>query len=390
MQWEMGMSQQRTDVIVIGGGVMGSSIAYHLARRGVAVTLLERGDIPCAASAASAGGVRQQGRDLRELPLAVASIARWENLEEELGADVHYRREGHVTVTEDPTTIASFLPWMDEQRALGLDIDLVEGEDLRELIPGIAPQVVAGAYSPADGHANPILTTQAFASAAERFGAVIRDHTTVTAIAHQGGRVSGVETEDGPIACDLVVLAAGAWSMGLAEPLGVTLPVAARAPQMIATSPLPPLLRQVIGARGRMLSLKQVPSGNYVIGGGWPGTVHLDRRIAIPWFGSVKGSLADSSAIFPDLLRAGVERVWVGIEAQTVDEVPILGALPGISNLVVATGFSGHGFALSPTIGQVISELVIDGTPSIEIGQLAFDRFAGIALPPDWGGLHAG
>ena len=384
------MTHTRTEVAVIGGGVMGSSIAYHLARRGVAVTLFERGEIPSAASAASAGGVRQQGRDLREMPLAVASIARWENLEEELGADLHYRREGHVTVTEDHNTVAEFHPWMEDQRALGLEIDLIQGDDLRQLIPGIAPQVLAGAYSPSDGHANPILTTQAFANAAARFGANLRDHTTVKSIEHQGGQITGVVTDTGHVSCDLVVLAAGAWSMELAQPLGVNLPAVARAPQMIATSPLPPLLHQVIGARGRLLSLKQVPSGNYVIGGGWPGTVYLDQRIAIPWYGSVLGSLIDSSAIFPDLLRAGVERVWVGIEAQTVDEVPILGALPGISNLTVATGFSGHGFALSPIIGQVMSELIVDGAASIEIGQLGFDRFDGVEIPSEWRDLQAG
>ncbi len=384
------MTQTRTEVAIIGGGVMGSSIAYHLARRGVRVTLLERGDIPCAASAASAGGVRQQGRDLRELPLAVASIARWERLEEELGADVHYRREGHVTVTESADDVAEFLPWMENQRQLGLEIELVEGDDLRELIPGISPQVRAGAYSPADGHANPILTTQAFADAAQRFGAVVRPHTAVTAIEHQGGQVTGVVTEDGQIACDLVVLAAGAWSMELAAPLGVELPAIARAPQMIATTPMPALLHQVVGARRRMLSLKQVPSGNYVIGGGWPGTVHLDRRIALPWYGSVRGSVIDSSAIFPELLRSRVERVWVGIEAQTVDEVPILGALSGISGLAVAMGFSGHGFALSPIIGQVMSELIVDGTPSIEISQLGFDRFEGMEMPEEWRELRAG
>lgn len=384
------MTGARTEIVVIGGGVMGCSIAYHLARRGANVTLLERSDIPCAASAASAGGVRQQGRDLRELPLAVASIARWESLEDELGADMHYRREGHVTVTEDPDEIDSFGPWMEEQRALGLDIELVEGDDLRELIPGIAPQVVAGAYSPSDGHANPILTTQAFAAGARRFGADVRAHTTVTAIGHDGGSVTGVRTDEGSVACDLIVLAAGAWSMELAEPLGIHLPAVARAPQMIATSPLPSLLRQVVGARGRALSLKQVPSGNYVIGGGWPGTVYLDKGIAVPWYSSVLGSLNDSSSIFPDVLRSYVERVWVGIEAQTVDQVPILGALPGFSNFVVATGFSGHGFALSPIIGQVMSELIVDGKPSIEISQLGFSRFDGMEIPDEWQDIRAG
>ena len=139
---DAGMTGGRTEVVVVGGGVMGSSIAYHLARRGVAVTLLERGDIPCAASAASAGGVRQQGRDLREMPLAVASIARWEHLEDELEADLHYRREGHLTVSEDADSLDELEPWMAAQQALGLDIRLVEGDDLRELIPGVAPSKI--------------------------------------------------------------------------------------------------------------------------------------------------------------------------------------------------------------------------------------------------------
>jgi sarcosine oxidase subunit beta len=384
------MTGGRTEVVVVGGGVMGSSIAYHLARRGVAVTLLERGDIPSAASAASAGGVRQQGRDLREMPLAVASIARWEHLEDELEADLHYRREGHLTVTEDAGSINELEPWMAAQQALGLEIRLVEGDDLRELIPGVAPQVVAGTYSPSDGHANPILTTRAFAATAAQHGADVRPHTAVIAIEHEGGKVSGVRTEAGSIACDLVVLAAGAWSMELARPLGIELPAIPRAPQMIATTPMPALLHQVVGARGRMLSLKQVPSGNYVIGGGWPGTVLMEHGIAVPWYRSVLGSLTDSSAIFPELRRARVERVWVGVEAQTLDEVPILGALPGIENLVLAAGFSGHGFALSPIIGQVMSELIVDGTPSVEISQLGFSRFEGVELPTEWRDLKAG
>src|SRR5919205_520859 len=124
-----------------------------------------------AASAASAGGVRQQGRDLRELPLAIASIARWEHLEDELQADVHYYREGHLRVVEDAQRLTEVQPWLEAQRELGLDIRLVDGDDLAELAPGLSPGVSFGTYTPNDGHANPILTTKAFAAAAARYGA---------------------------------------------------------------------------------------------------------------------------------------------------------------------------------------------------------------------------
>lgn len=382
--------QHGAEVVVIGGGVIGSSIAYHLARRGAEVTLVERGEIPCVASAASAGGVRQQGRDLRELPLAVRSIARWEHLEAELEADLHYYREGHLRVVEDSEKLPELEPWMDAQRAAGLAIELVQGDDLRELVPGIGPQVLAGTYTSTDGHANPILTAKAFAAAAARHGARLQTHTAVTGIDGHEGRVAGVTTTVGPIPCDWLVLAAGAWSPELARQLGIELPIIARAPQMIATEPMPLLLHQVVGALGRALSLKQIPSGNYVIGGGWPGTVDLERRIATPWHASIAGSLVDSSEIFPPLRAAHVERIWVGIEAQTVDEVPILGGVPGFENLSIATGFSGHGFALSPIIGQVLSELIIDGTPSCSIDQLSIERFAGMEVPACWPTLRAG
>jgi sarcosine oxidase subunit beta len=374
------MQPAAAEIIVIGGGVIGCSIAYHLAMRGARVTLLEQRGLASAASGASAGGVRQQGRDLRELPLAIRSIARWEQLEAELDADVHYYREGHVQVTEDPATLPEVERRVAAQRAVGLDIRTVSGDDLQTLVPGVTQRAIAGTYTANDGHANPILTTHAFANAARRAGARIRTRTRVTALERQGGRVTGVETTNGRFRCDWLVLAAGAWSPGLARRVDIELPIEPNGPQMIATAPMPPLLHQVVGALTRRLSLKQVRSGNYIIGGGWPGEVNLAAGLATPRLDSVLGSVRDSSAIFPPLLQAAVERVWIGVEALTADEVPILGPLPGIDNLTTATGFSGHGFALSPIIGQVISELIVDGTPSIPLDALGFSRFDGVDL----------
>ncbi len=375
------MNEGPNEIVVIGGGVIGCSIAWHLAMKGARVTLLEQGALASGASGASAGGVRQQGRDLRELPIAIRAIARWERLEDELDADLHYRREGHLTVIEYEEDMPAVEESVAAQREVGLALDIVTGANLRELAPGLADTVIAATYSPNDGHANPILTTQAFARAAAREGARIRTGVAVTGIEVAGGRVIGVETDAGPVPCDHLVLAAGLWSPLLAGPLGIDLPITGFAPQMIATDPMPPSLRQVLGARSRKLSLKQVPSGNYVIGGGWPGDIDLPAGVATPRLESITGSIHDATAVWPALAGARMERVWVGVEALAADEVPILGPLPGVDNLTLAAGFSGHGFALSPAIGELIAGLIVDGAPALPLDALGFDRFAGAPVP---------
>ena len=380
------MNAGANEIVVIGGGVIGCSIAWHLAMKGAGVTLLEQGALASGASGASAGGVRQQGRDLRELPIAIRAIARWEQLEQELDADLHYRREGHLTVIEHEDDMPAVEAGVAAQREVGLALDIVTGADLRELAPGLAETVIAGTYSPNDGHANPILTTQAFARAAAREGATIRTGVAVTGIDVSGGRVTGVVTDAGPVRCDHLVVAAGLWSPLLAGPLGIDLPITGFAPQMIATDPMPMQLRQVLGARSRLLSLKQVPSGNYVIGGGWPGDIDLPAGVATPRLESITGSIHDASAIWPALAGAKMERVWVGVEALAADEVPILGPLPGVDALTLAAGFSGHGFALSPAIGELIAGQIVDGAPALPLDALGFDRFAGAPVPAAPGG----
>ena len=147
--------QPAADVVIIGGGVMGCAIAYELAVRGVSATIIEQREVAASASGASAGGVRQQGRDLRELPLALKAIPRWPGLADRLGTDVEYRRGGHLTLIEDEAILPAFAESVMRQRAAGLDIRLVEPRDLATIMPGVATTVVAGSYTPEDGHANP-------------------------------------------------------------------------------------------------------------------------------------------------------------------------------------------------------------------------------------------
>jgi sarcosine oxidase subunit beta len=381
------MIGQATEIAIVGGGVIGTSIAYHLVRRGARVTLLERDRLAAQASGASAGGVRQLNRDPREMPLAVASIPRWQSLEAELDADVEFRMGGQLRVCEREEDAQALRDSVEAHRALGVDIRYVEGDELRDIAPHLAPGIQWGMYTSNDGQASAPLTTRAFAAAAERCGASIRTGVEVTGIARAGGRVVGVETSQGKIACEWLVLAAGAWSNALTRQLNVTLPLTTMALQMMAVGPHDHVLDPTVGAVGRKLSLKQVPNGEFVIGGGWPGDLDASGRRGTTRLASIRGSIEHSSAILPLLANLPLVRTWIGLEALSIDEVPILGPLPGIDNVTLATGFSGHGFALSPVVGQLLSELILDGAPSIPLDAFHYERFATLesATPfPAW------
>ena len=383
------MSAAGYDVVVVGGGVEGCSIAWHLARAGVRVAVLERWRIAAAASGASAGGVRHQGRDLREFPLAFRAIDRWRNLEEELNANLDYRRNGHATTCEHEDDLAELAKYVLIQRSAGLDLALVEGDDLRQLIPGIAPTVIAAAYSPEDGHANPTRTTRAFADAAKRLGAAIQIGTEVTALTMRGDRVIGVETSDGPVQADIVVLAAGAWSGELAAGIGLDLHVTPDGYQAMTTFPVEPHLTQVLGSMRRLISLKQLPDGRYLLGGGWPGNYSLVAPRGETIEENITRTFEAGAALIPHVGSAVIDQAWIGIDAHTHDEVPVLGEIDGVDGLVVATGFSGHGFAISPAVGEAICGLITTGKSPIDIDALCHGRFEGLVTNASSNG-HAG
>lgn len=375
------MTDQPTEIAIVGGGVIGASIAWHLARRGAKVTLIERDHFAAQASGASAGGVRQLGRDPREMPLAIASISRWQTLEAELEADVEFRTGGQLRVAEREEDARLLRQQAADHQALGLDIRYVERDELRRIAPDLAPGIQWGIHTGNDGQASAPLTTKAFAAAAERAGARLLTGTDVSGIVQRAGRVAGLDTTIGRIACDWLVIAAGAWSAPLASQLGVKLPLTTMALQMMAVGPCDPVLAPTVGAVGRRLSLKQSPNGLFVIGGGWPGDLDASGRAGTTRLASIRGSIEHASAILPLLGRLPLQRTWIGLEALAIDEIPILGPLPGVDNVTIAAGFSGHGFALSPIIGQLLGELIIDGAPSIPLDAFAHDRFA--SLPAD-------
>lgn len=374
------MSAQPTpDFVVVGAGVIGSSIAYHLARAGADVLLADPGAprFP-SASWASAGGVRRQNRDPREWPLTIEAARRWPQLEDELGADCEFRAGGHLHVVEDAEALDRIRERVAEQRAGGVDVELVDGNQAREIAPLLAVSVIGGMYTRGDGQANPRLTTSAFQRATARHGARWRGDA-ISGFATDNGRVVGVEFGAETVRARRTVLAAGSWSPALARTLGIGLPIRLQGLQMLLSDPDETTLAPTIGAEDRPISFKQLPTGAFLIGGGWPADVEEGTHRCALRQECVVGSWKTATELIPAMLRRELAQRWCGVESLAIDGVPFIGPLPEVEGLYVAAGFSGHGFQLSPAVGRAVADELLDQDVP-ELRDLAASRMVGI--PP--------
>jgi sarcosine oxidase subunit beta len=369
---------ESVEVLVVGGGVMGGSIAYHVARQGRSVLVVERNDVAVepAASWASAGGVRRQGQEPAEAALASAASARWPTLAEELEADLQYRQGGNLLLAESDAEAEQLQTFVRRQHELGFaDVSFVDRQEVLDLVPGLGEQVVAGSFSPADGQADPVRTTRAFASAARRHGAMYWTGTECFALQRIADRVVGAQTGRGHVQAQHVVLAAGAWSRELASSIGIQLPLRVRALQVLLSTPAPPgSLQPVLGAVGRALSLKQLAGGAFLLSGGWLGDPTTDGRSYTLRPASRQGNWATACELFPPLGRQRLVRAWGGLQAQSLDDLAFIGSFAGLAGLTLALG-SWFGFAIAPAVGRCVADHLA-GLPTPELDQLSPDRIA--------------
>jgi glycine/D-amino acid oxidase-like deaminating enzyme len=368
-------------IVVVGGGLIGLSAAFHLRRtdRRARVTLLERERVGDAASSASAAGVRVMGRDPAERALALESLARWPDLDRELEGETGYRRSGGLRAALDDAGWAEGRTTAGEQRAAGVPVELVDAAAARRLAPGLSPDCRGGVHCSIDGQAEAVATVRAWATAARRVGVRIEEGIGAAALVVEGHRVVAVVQSDGVrLPCDTALVAGGAWSGPLLAKIGVRLPFHGRGLQMLLTDGAPASLTPVVGCFGRPLSLKQLADGAYLIGGGWPARVPdeaVNRWEVLD--DSVRGSLEVARTVYTPLAARSVARSWAGIEAFTPDDLPVLGPVAGLDGLLVAAGFSGHGFALVPTVGDILARLALGLDPLAHLWRgLAADRFA--------------
>lgn len=368
-------SPRQSDVLVIGGGIHGMSTAFHLARRGVQVRLLEADYCGRHASGVNAGGVRTLGRHVPEIPLALSSRTLWHELNQVLGDDAGFVPSGQLKLAENDAELEECRQRVAQLQALGFSHEvLVDREQVFDIIPTVARHVVGGIWVKDDGYAVPYKTVTAFRLAAEKLGVQVHEQTAAQRIEQAGSRWQ-VSTAHGVFSAEHLVVTAGAWAGELAAKVGEPVPVHPEGLMLMVTHRVAPFCAPVLGATGRALSFKQFANGTVVIGGKLIGSLDFAARhgeVDMTRLGTSARTVTD---LFPHLRHLGVNRVWAGVEAFTADDLPVIGASRKASNLSYSFGFCGSGFQMGPGTGWRLAQQIMGEHSDISLDAFAIDRF---------------
>jgi sarcosine oxidase subunit beta len=371
------MATLRTEVAIIGGGLVGCWTAHFLRRRGLSVVLAEKGEIGAQSSGVNFGNLRVQGRHPGQLPLALRSQEEWERLADHLGEICEYDQTGHLYIAFDAAQIEKLDRQAQDARRIGLMIELLDRTQIRSRWPWLGERVIGGSWSATDATANPRLVTPAVARAARASGADIRPATRVIRLEKQGARFRLETDRDLVIESDALVNAAGAWGVEVAQAFGETAPVLAAGPPQFVTEPLPYFIRPSVQAVDGMIIFRQIPRGNVIVAGYPRGTSNAARDRAPVNPTRTLTNMRRLIETVPRLAGASLIRVWSGIEGYLPDLLPIIGKSRTTPGLFHAFGFCGHGFQLGPGVGLVLSELIADGSTQTPLRDFDIARFEG-------------
>ncbi|SJZ87234.1 Glycine/D-amino acid oxidase [Enhydrobacter aerosaccus] len=373
------------DTLVIGGGVAGSCLAYWLAREGVETLVVERDDINLQASGANAGSLHVQllsfdfgldatpagNRAADTLPLGPASIALWQEIQRDTGEDLEVKVCGGLMLAETPRDVAFLKGKIALEKSRGIEAELISANELRALEPAIGEAAIAAEWCPAEGKINPLRGTYAVVARATAMGARFRRGSNVQAIERDGTGYR-VTTSRGEIRCKRIVNCAGPWAAEIAGKMGISLPVRGAPLQMIVTEPTAPTLSRLVAHAARHLTLKQMGSGAFMIGGGWTAGLDEREKLSRALRSSVEGNLWVASRAVPALAHLHAIRIWAGMNVN-IDRAPVLGEVPGLPGFYNCV--SSNGYTLAPILSRLTAEMLCGRSTSLPVEPYSINRF---------------
>jgi glycine/D-amino acid oxidase-like deaminating enzyme len=380
--------RDETDVLIIGGGLIGCACAYYLARDHVECLVVDRGELNREGSGSNAGSLHLQMRPperrysndvLHEFVRMRSESARiWSQLDTELGCDLGLKIKGGFLVAETDQELEVGREMAIYQRKLGFDVETLGQRELRDLAPNLSTHLKGATYAPLEGSANTLLVAPAFAKLAGQLGARVRPYTEVMSIAPRLDGGFSVATSSGQIRARRVLNATGPWASRLTEMVGVRLSVFGRVIQVNVTERREPALTQLVGNMAGGLTLKQTTFGTFMVGGGWPASVDpTTGRFGVNQ-ANMRGNLGLALRVLPMLSDVAVLRAWPGVIAHSLDchgyRLQIFGELPGVPDYYVLTG--GTLFTVGPLFARLAAELLRTGTTSLPVTAFHPSRFA--------------
>lgn len=375
--------------VIVGGGIYGTYVAWELSKRGEDVLLIERSQVAAGASGGPGKrGVRAGGRDPRELPLARIAYDLWADLEAELGTSIGYERVGQLEFIErdlpeiGPTSLqsAAARAWLQEQHDVPTEV--LSAEDAAEMEPAVSDQVVGAIHTPRDGVVDHTAATRGIANAVRDEGGTIREGVSLAGLDVDAatGRVSELHTADGSAiqVGGHVLLLTNAHAAGFVrEQLDATLPVWNFTPQVILTEAMDSIpFAHLIAHASRTLAMKGLADGRVMITGGFPARWDDERATGEPVQQEVTQNVEQATAVFPFVDDVAVDEVVADHrESCSIDGIPVIDTLPAAKNLIVGTGWTGHGYAIAPAVSQLLAEWVHTGKRPALLRPFGLHRF---------------
>jgi glycine/D-amino acid oxidase-like deaminating enzyme len=420
----------QADVVIIGGGIIGTSAALFLAQKGISVALCEKGHIAGEQSSRNWGWCRKMARDPREIPLVIESLRLWERMNETVEAETGFRACGIMYLGETEADLARLEAWLDHAREYQLDTHIVRGAEVAERLTGMTKKWAGALYTPSDGKGEPQLAAPAIAEAARRRGAAILTDCAVRGVETTGGRIAGVVTEKGRIACQSVVLAGGAWSRLFCGNLGVELPQLKVLGSVMRTETLDG--GPEISASGGLFGYRKRMDGGYTVATLGVRTIDLvpdsfrlmmdympaaklhwqklrfrmGSRFMEEWRMKRRWSLDEATPFevvrtldpagdpfvlerarnsiaesFPAFRNVKIAESWGGMIDVMPDAIPVISAVDKVPGFYIATGFSGHGFGIGPGAGRLVADMVAGGPTIVDPTPFRLSRFTDSSNP---------